>query len=68
MSVIYLLIVVSIIVAFCFLAAFLWAVKDGQYEDDVSPAVRMLFDDEVLDYRTTNQTKTTPKMTTESKN
>lgn len=68
MSVIYLLIVVSILVAFCFLAAFLWAVKDGQYEDDVSPAVRMLFDDEVIEYRPTNQTKTTPDITVESKN
>jgi len=24
----------------------LWAVKDGQYEDDYSPSVRILFDDE----------------------
>lgn len=47
MSVIYLLILISLIVAVCFLVAFLWAVKDGQYEDDYSPSVRILFDDEV---------------------
>ena len=23
----------------------MWAVNDGQYEDDYSPSVRMLFDD-----------------------
>lgn len=68
MSVIYLLIVVSIVVALCFLGAFLWAVKDGQYEDDISPAVRMLFDDEVTDYSAANQTKTAPQVQAEPKN
>jgi cbb3-type cytochrome oxidase maturation protein len=29
-----------------FLIAFLWAVKSGQYDDDVSPSVRILFDNE----------------------
>lgn len=46
MDVIYLLIVLSVSVATCFLAAFIWAVKDGQYDDDYGPSVRMLFDDE----------------------
>lgn len=46
MSVIFLLILISLFVAVCFLGAFLWAVKDGQYEDDYSPSVRILFDDE----------------------
>ncbi len=45
MSVIFLLIAASTIVAVLFLAAFLWAVRSGQYEDDRSPAVRMLGDD-----------------------
>ncbi len=31
-----------------FLVGFIWAVKNGQYEDDYSPSVRMLFDDERL--------------------
>jgi nitrogen fixation-related uncharacterized protein len=25
--------------------AFIWNVKNGQYEDEVSPAIRILFDD-----------------------
>lgn len=47
MSVIYLLISISIIVAICFFAAFIKAVKSGQYDDDYTPSVRMLFDDEL---------------------
>ncbi|POS01079.1 cbb3-type cytochrome oxidase assembly protein CcoS [Flavobacterium croceum] len=47
MSVIYLLITVSIFVAVLFLIAFIRAVKTGQYDDDYTPSVRMLFDDEV---------------------
>lgn len=46
MSVIYLLISVSISVAICFFIAFIVAVKSGQYDDDYTPSVRMLFDDE----------------------
>jgi cbb3-type cytochrome oxidase maturation protein len=45
MSAIFVLIIVSLIVAIGFLLAFLWAVKDNQYEDDYTPSVRMLFDD-----------------------
>jgi cbb3-type cytochrome oxidase maturation protein len=45
MSVMILLIAASIIVAVGFLVAFLWSVKDGQYDDDVTPSIRMLFDD-----------------------
>lgn len=45
MSVIFLLIGLGIVVALGFLAAFIWAVKSGQYEDDYSPSVRILFDD-----------------------
>ncbi len=48
MSVIYLLISISIIVAVVFLSAFLRAVKTGQYDDDYTPSVRMLFDDELV--------------------
>lgn len=48
MSVIYLLISISIIVAICFFIAFIKAVKSGQYDDDYTPSVRMLFDDELV--------------------
>lgn len=49
MSAIFILITASIIVAVGFLAAFLWAVKSGQLDDDETPSVRMLFDDELTD-------------------
>ena len=45
MSVIIILVIVSVIVAGGFLAAFIWSVKKGQYDDDYTPSVRMLFDD-----------------------
>jgi cbb3-type cytochrome oxidase maturation protein len=48
MSVIYLLISISIIVAVFFFIAFIRAVKTGQYDDDYTPSVRMLFDDELV--------------------
>lgn len=47
MSVIYLLISISIVVAIGFFMAFVKAVKSGQYDDDYTPSVRMLFDDEL---------------------
>ena len=55
MSVIYLLISISIIVAVAFLIAFLRAVKTGQYDDDYTPSVRMLFDDELVKEFTKNK-------------
>jgi cbb3-type cytochrome oxidase maturation protein len=48
MSVIYILITVSIVVAIVFLIAFIKAVKSGQFDDDYTPSVRMLFDDELI--------------------
>ena len=47
MSVIYLLISISILVAIVFFIAFIRAVKTGQYDEDYTPSVRMLFDDEL---------------------
>jgi cbb3-type cytochrome oxidase maturation protein len=52
MSVIYLLITISIIVALLFLYAFIKAVKQGQFDDDYTPSVRMLFDDEIKNKET----------------
>ena len=46
MTVIIVLIGCSFVVAAGFLAAFIWAVKTGQYEDKYTPSVRILFDDE----------------------
>jgi cbb3-type cytochrome oxidase maturation protein len=44
MNVIFLLITASTVVALLFLAAFTWAVRSGQFDDDRSPAVRILGD------------------------
>lgn len=57
MSVIYLLISVSICVAIGFFIAFIIAVKSGQYDDDYTPSVRMLFDDETKITSQNNQSK-----------
>jgi cbb3-type cytochrome oxidase maturation protein len=46
MSALFVLISVSIVVAIGFLAAFIWSVRSGQYDDDYTPSVRMLFDNE----------------------
>lgn len=46
MYIIFLMIAISVTVAAAFLGAFLWAVRSGQYDDDYTPAVRMLFDNE----------------------
>jgi len=45
MIVIYLLIPLSILIAVSFLAAFIWAVRSGQYEDTHTPSLRMLWED-----------------------
>ncbi len=54
MSVIILLVCFSLLVAGSFLGAFLWAIKDGQYEDELSPSVRMLFENEIKETTNTN--------------
>ena len=61
MSVLILLIIISVLVAGGFLVAFLWSVKSGQMDDDYTPSVRMLFDDEL------KQTILNPKRETMTK-
>lgn len=46
MKIIFFLIILSLIVALGFLAAFFWAVRSGQYDDDYTPSIRILFDDQ----------------------
>jgi cbb3-type cytochrome oxidase maturation protein len=45
MTIVFLLILLSLVVALGFLGAFLWAVKSGQYDDEYTPSVRILFDE-----------------------
>jgi cbb3-type cytochrome oxidase maturation protein len=63
MSVIYLLITISIAVATFFLVAFIKAVKSGQYDDDYTPSVRMLFDDELVKNKKQNNLNVKTKET-----
>ncbi len=49
MNIFYLLIGASLLVALVFLAAFIWAVKSGQFDDNETPPYRMLFDDEITE-------------------
>jgi len=54
MSVIYLLLAVSIVVALIFFVAFIVSVKNGQYDDSYTPSIRMLFDDEIVKEKKNN--------------
>ena len=45
MQILFVLIIVSVLIALAFLLAFFWAVANGQYEDDYTPSVRILLDD-----------------------
>ncbi len=47
MSVVFVLIIIGILVASVFLIAFIWAVRNGQFDDSYTPSVRILFDDPV---------------------
>jgi len=47
MGIIYFMLVISLLIAAFFLGAYIWATKDGQFDDDYTPSVRVLFDDEI---------------------
>ncbi|WP_339840144.1 cbb3-type cytochrome oxidase assembly protein CcoS [uncultured Maribacter sp.] len=57
MSVIYVLLAISILVAVIFFIAFIVSVKSGQYDDSYTPSVRMLFDDELVKPKKTTTKK-----------
>jgi cbb3-type cytochrome oxidase maturation protein len=56
MNVIILLILASLAVALIFLAGFIWAVRSGQYEDTLTPALRVLTEESKI-----SESKTKPK-------
>lgn len=47
MVIVFYLIIISLVVAAMFLGAFFWAVKSGQYDDEYTPSVRILLDDDM---------------------
>lgn len=49
MNIFYLLIGVSLFAALIFLGAFIWAVRDGQFDDNETPPRRILFDDDLIE-------------------
>jgi len=60
MSTIYLMIPVTLLIAGGFLLAYIWSVRNGQFEDTTTPAMRMLSDDKPIspaasDLETKNQ-------------
>lgn len=38
---------ISLLVALIFLVAYLWSVRNGQFDDDYAPAHRIFFDDKI---------------------
>ncbi|MGJ8737796.1 cbb3-type cytochrome oxidase assembly protein CcoS [Zobellia laminariae] len=54
MSVIFVLLTISIVIAVIFFIAFIVSVKSGQYDDSYTPSVRMLFDDELVKTKKTS--------------
>jgi cbb3-type cytochrome oxidase maturation protein len=57
MNVLYILIIVSLSIAIFFLGIFIYSVRKGQYDDDYTPSVRILFDDELVVEDTTDEEK-----------
>lgn len=55
MSVIYMLLAISVLVAIVFFVAFVVSVRSGQYDDTYTPSVRMLFEDEVKEEKKEDQ-------------
>ncbi|MBD8017203.1 MULTISPECIES: cbb3-type cytochrome oxidase assembly protein CcoS [Kaistella] len=67
MDILYLMILCSVSVAVIFLIIFIVSARKGQFEDDESPAVRILLDNEVVknEPETSNETEQKNKKTDE---
>lgn len=48
------MLVVSFIIAIIFLIGFFWATKNGQFDEDYAPSVRILFEDNEVQNKNTN--------------
>lgn len=46
MSVTFIALPITLVLAGCFVVCFVWSVRKGQYEDLATPAMRMLFEDD----------------------
>lgn len=61
MNAIVILLGASLTLALGFLGAFLWSVKKGQFDDPVTPALRMLADDDDPSPRDSSPRETSDK-------
>ncbi len=57
MEVIFMLIGFSLFVAIVFLVLFFWAVRSGQFDDQYTPSMRILFDDKNSEQQQTTNNK-----------
>lgn len=67
MEIIIVLVVASLCVALVFLGLFIWAVKTGQYDDDYSPSVRILFDQQEEKRKSNNKIQNLSKISKQAK-
>jgi cbb3-type cytochrome oxidase maturation protein len=58
MTIIYLLLTISILVAVFFFIAFVISVRNGQFDDTYTPSIRMLFEDELIEEISSEKPKT----------
>ena len=61
MKIMLLLILISLLLAVGFLLVYLWAAKSGQFDDDYTPSVRILFDDNMPAEEETSATQPATK-------
>ncbi|UJF31031.1 cbb3-type cytochrome oxidase assembly protein CcoS [Kaistella sp. 97-N-M2] len=58
MDILYLMILCSVLLAVVFLVIFIVSARSGQFEDDESPAVRILLDSEIIKEKAETEKKT----------
>lgn len=64
MNIIYMLLAISLFVALVFFVLFIFSMRRGQYDDTYTPAVRMLFEDELVKEDTNKRNKPNDKKLT----
>lgn len=55
MNVLYFLVPLALLLAGAGIAAFIWAVRNGQFDDVETPAIRMLLDEETSSPKNANK-------------
>lgn len=55
MNIIFMLIIASLFIAILFFILFVKSVRTGQYDDVYTPSIRMLFDDELVENKSSDK-------------